>query len=54
MSMLTFTDGIQFNLSGELRTEQRNDGWYVVGNGMLIPVDSQESGNILISQLKGK
>ena len=39
---LKFSDGVEFDTSGPLRPEQRHDGWYVVGQGMLIPVDSEE------------
>ena len=28
-----------------------NDGWYVLGNNRMIPVASQDAGNILITQL---
>jgi hypothetical protein len=41
---LTFSDGMSFDTSGSLHTEHREDGWYVVGAGMLIPVDSEEEG----------
>ena len=51
MSKLTFTDGESFDLSGPLRLEERYDGWYVLGNGRMIPVASQDAGNILITQL---
>jgi len=51
MSKLTFTDGESFDLSGPLRLEERYDGWYVLGNGRMIPVSSQDAGNILITQL---
>lgn len=39
---LKFSDGVEFNTDGPLRPEKRRDGWYVVGRGMLIPVDSKE------------
>jgi hypothetical protein len=39
---LKFSDGEEFDTSGPLRPEKRFDGWYVIGNGMLIPVDSRE------------
>lgn len=45
---LTFSDGMTFDTSGKLRTEKRSDGWYVVGNGMLIPVKDKEEGQELI------
>jgi hypothetical protein len=50
MSKLTFTDGESFDLSGPLRLEERYDGWYVLGNGRMIPVASKEAGNILIGK----
>jgi uncharacterized protein (DUF1919 family) len=39
---LKFSDGMEFNTDGPLRAEERSDGWYVVGQGMLIPVASAE------------
>lgn len=38
MSTLKFSDGMEFDLSGPLRAEEREDGWYVLGQNMLIPV----------------
>jgi len=35
--MLNFSDGITVNTGGRLRLLHLDDGWYVVGNGMLIP-----------------
>ena len=54
MSILKFTDGETFDLSGPLRLEERYDGWYVLGNNRMIPVASQDEGLKLISQLKIK
>ena len=54
MSKLTFTDGESFDLSGPLRLEERYDGWYVLGNNRMIPVSSQDAGNILITQLNNQ
>lgn len=51
---LRFTDGMEFNVGGQLRTERRRDGWYVVGNGMLIPVDSAADGEDLIRRMSKK
>ena len=42
MSILRFSDGVNIDTSGELRVLRLKDGYYVVGNGMLIPVDSRE------------
>ena len=38
--MLHFNDGISIDTSGELRILELNDGCYVVGKGMLLPMDS--------------
>jgi hypothetical protein len=40
MAKLRFTDGVSFETSGKPRIEERFDGSYAVGNGMLIPVSS--------------
>jgi hypothetical protein len=37
---IRFNDGMSFDTSGRLRAVRRRDGWYVVGQGRLIPVDS--------------
>jgi len=50
MSKLTFTDGQSFDLSGPLRLEERYDGWYVLGNNRMIPVNSQDEGRRLIDE----
>jgi hypothetical protein len=51
---IAFTDNVEFELDGPLRVEQRRDGFYVVGNGGLIPVASEEGGQNLISELQWK
>ena len=51
---LRFTDGVEFNVGGPLRVEHRRDGWYVVGNGLLIPVDSAEEGRAIIREMPKK
>jgi hypothetical protein len=51
MSNLKFTDGEEFDLSGPLRLEKRYDGWYVLGNNRMIPVNSQEEGLQIIKNL---
>ena len=48
MSILKFSDGEEFDLSGPLRLEERYDGWYVVGENRLIPVDSEAEGKYYI------
>jgi hypothetical protein len=46
--MIRFSDGMSFDTSGPLRTTHRSDGWYVVGRGMLMAVDSREEGEEFI------
>ena len=41
MGKLKFSDGIEIDTSGELRLLELYDGWYVVGEGKLIPVEEQ-------------
>jgi len=48
MSILKFTDGEEFDLSGPFRLEERYDGWYVVGENKLIPVASEAEGILYI------
>lgn len=50
--MIKFSDGMKFNTSTPTyRVELRSDGYYVVGRGMLCPVDTREEGQALIEQL---
>lgn len=50
-SELLFSDGEKFDVTGPLRLEKRYDGWYVLGNNRMIPVDSQEHGLEIIKKL---
>jgi hypothetical protein len=52
--MLKFSDGMTFDTNGALRVICESDGWYVVGDGMLIPVSSEEEGEKLIQRREGK
>lgn len=52
MSKMIFTDGVTFDTDGPYRVESRHDGYYVVGGGMLCPVDSYELGYEMINELK--
>lgn len=51
MTKLKFADGEEFDLSGELRTEERSDGWYVLGGNKMIPVNDEEDGLLTIDKL---
>ena len=52
MSKMEFTDGVTFELDGPYRVERRHDGYYVVGQGMLCPVDSHADGYEFIRRLE--
>jgi len=41
MTTLKFSDGEEFDLLGSYRKEYRIDGWYVVGENMLIPIKDE-------------
>ena len=49
MSILKFSDGEQFDLSGPLRVELRADGYYVLGENMMVAVDTLEKGIKMIA-----
>ncbi len=46
--MLSFNDGISIDTSGSLRKLELKDGWYVVGEGMLLPVDDEGEADRLL------
>ena len=54
MGKLSFSDGEVFNTCGPVRAEQRKDGWYVMGKGMLIPVDNMAEAIKLVCEHKAK
>jgi hypothetical protein len=51
MSILRFTDGESFDTSGPIRKEERYDGWYVLGDGKMIPVKDEEEADRVIKRL---
>ena len=55
MSQLKFSDGMIFDLSGPLRVELRSDGYYVLGQGMMMAVDTLEQGQkVIVDKNSGK
>jgi hypothetical protein len=54
MGTLKFDDGIEIDTSGELRLLELFDGWYVVGEGRLIPVNDEEEGKLFILGVESK
>ena len=49
---LTFNDGMTFDTTGPLRLTKRSDGWYIVGEGTLMPVADPEEGRKFIALLQ--
>ena len=49
--MLKFNDGVNIDTSGLLRVLRLRDGYYVVGKGMCIPVESREEARELIREM---
>ncbi len=54
MGILRFSDGVTFNTDGPLRVVRKFDGYYVVGKGMMCPVDSYKEGREWIKQMEEK
>jgi hypothetical protein len=55
MSKLKFSDGMEFDLSGQLRVDLRSDGYYVLGQGMMMAVDTLEQGQkVIADKMAGK
>lgn len=55
MSKLKFSDGEEFDLSGPLRVELRYDGYYVLGENIMVAVDTLEKGEKMIAdKMAGK
>ena len=52
MSQLKFSDGETFDLSGPLRVELISDGYYVLGQGMMMAVNTFEEGQEYILRNK--
>ena len=44
-------EGVEIDISGPLRKLCLKDGWYVVGDGSLDTVDSEEEADLLIQHL---
>ena len=52
--MLRFNDGVNIDTSGPLRTLRLRDGYYVVGQGMCIPVADREEAMKVIADMEAK
>ena len=54
MSKLKFRDGEEFDLSGPLRVILRADGFYVLGENMMMAVNTLKEGIEYINSKKSK
>ena len=54
MTKLNFTDGESFDTDGPLRIEERSDGLYVVGEGMLMACETREEAQDLIDEIQAR
>ena len=52
MSILRFSDGEEFDTSVELQLTLRKDGWYVIGEGYLLPVKDIDEGRKRLKEMK--
>lgn len=48
--MLKFSNGVKVDTSGRLRPLRLHDGWYVVGEGALIPVSDRSEALRVIAE----
>ncbi len=51
---LRFSDGMEFDVSGDPRVIHRRDGWYVVGRGMLIPVADRDEVDRVVADMNNR
>jgi hypothetical protein len=52
MPTLRFNDGVSINTDGHLRIIHLKDGYYVVGEGLCMPVDTRAEGEEFIAEEK--
>ena len=48
---LVFSDGVEIETSGEYEIKELKDGWYIIGKGLLIPVDTEEEGKRILRDI---
>tara|TARA_E500000331_G_C17093053_1_gene641963 strand:+ start:584 stop:742 length:159 start_codon:yes stop_codon:yes gene_type:complete len=52
--MLRFSDGVNIKTDGPLRVLRLSDGYYVVGEGMMIPVQDRKEAKEVIAEMTNK
>lgn len=51
MAKLKFDDGVEIDVDGEFRTLKLRDGWYVRGNGVLLPAIDKAEADEMVAML---
>jgi hypothetical protein len=51
---LCFSDGVEIEVDGPLRTLHLDDGWYVTGEGILFAMDSEAKALAYIESVLGR
>lgn len=54
MSNLNFSDGVSVKTDGPLRRLKLKDGWYVVGEGCMIPCADSEDATKTLEEMKNE
>jgi len=54
MSKIYFSDGVVVNTDGPYRVTQLPDGWYLIGEGLMMPVENGEEGRAILDELTNK
>lgn len=48
---LKYTDGIEIDTDGPFRILHHRDGWYLAGEGLLIPLENEQEGLDYLDQI---
>lgn len=51
MTRIKFTDDVEFETDGPYRIEEKFDGFYLVGHGMLCPLNDRAEGELMMDEL---
>lgn len=51
---IEFDDGVSVDTGGALRAARLEDGWYVLGRGLLIPCDDARDAAAVVRELSRK
>jgi hypothetical protein len=54
MTTLQFNDGVDIDTNSPLRKIHLHDGWYVVGDGLLLPVADEAEADEELRKLRKK